>query len=454
MIHKKLFGLLLALSIGVLLTIGINASDSCQHTNAIDDGDCTTMVSCPDCNEIVKAELSHSFYTKEIVPNEDGLQFGLTRHSACSNDGCLATLVKTQDRYVELIGYSAGGSTLTATYGIDFDMLTSYAKENKVNCDFGLVAGSKFYVGEYLPLDKDGNPLEYVSKIPVSPFFNDIYDFNIVDLLPTHLETEFMVAVYLIIDKNIYYFQGNEVITTADKLEFVSFNTVRGENEGFGNFDFVETEQSNDRNKQQNASKNDFNIGSSYTQEQLDKIKGTAEMLSLGSAILSYPNSSIFMSHFLACTGNNFNLDVDTFLKNEIARENRNKDINDALIACEAIAQIDRSLSFNQVSESLFHNLEGDWKYCLGSYFTSIKIENLTISYEGGVKYYSADITYIIQDFYNWDENDFSKVFGLVSPHELHQLHKAGMAKEFLTYGEKTYSLKWAEGIRAEELGI
>lgn len=454
MIHKKLFGLLLVLSLSILLAIGVGASDACTHTNAIDDGDCTTEVFCPDCNEVVKNKTSHSYYTKEIVPNENGVQFGLTRHSACANDGCLATLVKTQDKYVDLIGYSAGGTTLTATYGIDFDMLTSYAKENDIYFDFGLVAGSKFYVGEYLPLDKNGKPIEYVSKVPVAPFFNDIYDFNIVGLLPTHMETEFMVAVYLILDDNTYYFQGNDIITTADKLEFVSFNSVRSEREGFDNFDYVETEQSNDRNKQQNASKNDYNTGSSYTQDQLNKIDGTAEMLSLGSAVLSYPNSSIFMSHFLAGTGNNFNLDVDTFLKNEIARKNRNDDINKALTACEAMAQIDQSLSFNQASESLFHNLEGDWKYCLGSYFTSIKIENLTISYEGGVKYYSADVTYIIQDFYNWDENDYSKVFGLVSPHELHQLHKAGMAKEFLTYGEKTYSLKWAEGIRVEELGI
>ena len=158
MIHKKLFGLLLVLSLSILLAIGIGASDACTHTNAIDDGDCTTEVLCPDCNEVVKNETSHSYYTKEIVPNENGVQFGLTRHSACANDGCLATLVKTQDKYVDLIGYSAGGTTLTATYGIDFDMLTSYAKENDIYFDFGLVAGSKFYVGEYLPLDKNGKP--------------------------------------------------------------------------------------------------------------------------------------------------------------------------------------------------------------------------------------------------------------------------------------------------------
>ncbi len=454
MIHKKLLGVFLVLLLNVFLAVSIGASETCVHTNAIDDNDCTTELACPDCNKIIKGKTHHDYYTTEITPHENGVQFGLTKHLACSNEGCLATLVKSQDNFVELIGYSAGGTTLTTTYGIDFDMLTEYVIENDIYCDFGLVAGSKIYVGDNFPLNSDGNPLQHVSKIKISAYFNDIYDFNIVGLLPTHLDTEFVVAVYLIIDTDIYYFQGNDVITSADKLKYVSFNSVKGEIEGFGDFDFVETEQSQDRQKQQNASQNDYNTGSSYPQDQLDKIAGTAEMLTLGSAVLNYPNSAIFMSHFLSGSGDSFNLDMDAFLKNEIAKQNRNQDINSALSACEVIAQIDSSLSFNQISESLFHNLEGDWKYCLGSYFTSIKVENLTVSYEGGTKYYSADITYIIQDYYNWDERDTSKVFGLVSPNELHQLHKAGMAKEFLTYGEKTYSLKWAEGIRVEKLGI
>ncbi|MBQ7760911.1 MAG: hypothetical protein IJ400_02535 [Clostridia bacterium] len=454
MIYRRILGPLLVLLLSVLLAISIGASENCEHTNALDDNDCTTELICPDCSKTIKEKTSHDYYITEITPNENGVQFGLTKHSACSNEGCLATLVTSQDKYVELIGYSAGGSTLTATYGIDFDILTTYALKNDIYCSFGLVAGSKTYLGDNLPLNENGKPLEHVSKTPVSSYFNDIYDFNIVGLLPTHLDTEFVIAVYLIIDTDIYYFQGNEVITSADQLKYVTFNDIRGQVEGFGDFDFVETEQSQDRQKQQNASQSDYNTGSSYPQDQLDKIKDTAEMLTIGSTVLSYPNSAIFMSHFLSGSGDNLTLDIDTFLKNEIAKENRNQDINNALIACEAIAQIDSSLSFNQVSESLFHNLEGDWKYCLGSYFTSIKIENLTISYEGGTKYYSADVTYIIQDYYNWDEHDTSKVFGLVSPSELHQLHKAGMAKEFLTYGEKTYSLKWAEGIRVEKLGI
>ena len=64
-----------------------------------------------------------------------------------------------------------------------------------------------------------------------------------------------------------------------------------------------------------------------------------------------------------------------------------------------------------------------------------------------------ADIKYIVTDFYNWDTNDYNEFKGIVSPHDLHELHKAGKAKEFMSYGEITYSsITWTEGQAVDQI--
>jgi hypothetical protein len=82
-----------------------------------------------------------------------------------------------------------------------------------------------------------------------------------------------------------------------------------------------------------------------------------------------------------------------------------------------------------------------------GVYFTAVKIER--VGKIGNV--YTATITYSVIDYYNWDSNDTEEVPLVgVSPAELHQLHVSGRAKEFLTYGEKTYVISWVIGASAE----
>ena len=94
-----------------------------------------------------------------------------------------------------------------------------------------------------------------------------------------------------------------------------------------------------------------------------------------------------------------------------------------------------------------------NWQYSLGSYFDDVDVINLTVTEVDGVKVYSADIKYIVTDFYNWDTNDYNKFKDLISPHQLHELHKAGKAREFMSYGEITYSnITWTEGQLVTEI--
>lgn len=221
----------------------------------------------------------------------------------------------------------------------------------------------------------------------------------------------------------------------------------------FGNFTTLhKTIPSNDRMKQMRNSKAVFNTGSKYTP---DELKGTRIQANIiASAKMFFPNASDLMDHYLEGDGENYELDIDDFLENEIAKENMLSDVNEALRAAENMAVSGEKITIYQKEESLHHNLTGDWKYSVGSYFASVELYDVKeVSWFGGITYYTAKLKYVVQDFYNWDVNDTNDIsITSVSPADLHQLHLNGEAQEFLTYGEEEYQIKWVKGVDASTL--
>ena len=220
----------------------------------------------------------------------------------------------------------------------------------------------------------------------------------------------------------------------------------------YGNFTTLSgTVSSYDRLKQMKLSAEDYNTGSQYTKEELSKVQMQAKLIS--SAVLVYPHAAKMMKHYLDGTGENFELDVEEFLNNSIAKENMLKDVNLAIRAAEQIACPKEETTIYQIEESIHHNLTGDWKYSLGSYFTSVELYDVEVKSLLGVTYYSAKMRYVVQDFYNWDKNDTGNVsITSVSPSDLHQLHVNGDAQEFLTYGYAEYEIKWVKGVDSAEI--
>ncbi len=222
----------------------------------------------------------------------------------------------------------------------------------------------------------------------------------------------------------------------------------------YGNFTTLhKTIPSNDRMKQMRNSKAVFNTGSKYTPDELKNTK--LQALIISSAKIFFPNASDFMDHYLNGKGENYKLDVNEFLEDETAKENMLKDLNNALRAAENMAVDGEKITIYQNEESLYHNLTGDWKYSVGSYFTSVELYDVKETTFLGVACYTAKFKYVVQDFYNWDENDTNNVsITSVSPADLHQLHVNGEAQEFLTYGEEEYQIKWAKGADAASLNL
>ena len=193
-----------------------------------------------------------------------------------------------------------------------------------------------------------------------------------------------------------------------------------------------------------------YNAGTSYSQSQLNSTLSNAKLVKNGGELLGYTNASGFIDHFLSNTGENYTINMSAFLKDENANLNRRSSLSSALRACEVLACKGQSINVFQKSEVVHHNLTGDWKFAVGSYFSSIEVQNLTFDGEK----YSATFIYRITDYYNWDSDDSNSVFsgfagtitGNISPKDLHQLHRAGMAKEFLSVGEASYTVEWTKG--------
>ena len=220
----------------------------------------------------------------------------------------------------------------------------------------------------------------------------------------------------------------------------------------YGNFTTLhKTIPSDDRMKQMRESKAAFNTGTKYTPDELRGTRLQANIIA--SAKMFFPNASDFMDHYLEGKGEIYELDIDNFLENKTARENMIKDVNEALRAAENMVVSGEKITIYQIEESLHHNLTGDWKYSVGSYFASVELYDVKEITWLGVTCYTAKLKYVVQDFYNWDATDTNDIsITTVSPADLHQLHLNGEAQEFLTYGEEDYDIRWVKGVDASTI--
>ncbi len=211
------------------------------------------------------------------------------------------------------------------------------------------------------------------------------------------------------------------------------------------------TKESADRLRQMSSATATYNRGATCSDSEIKSIISGANTIKTGGSLLgSYKNASKLMGHFLGNTGEDYIIDMDIFLKDENALKTRNEELTKALRSCEVLAREGESINVYQIEELVHHNLTGDWHYALGSYFTSINVQNLTVN--GNI--YTATINYKVTDFYNWDFSDDNPVFSgflgtltnNISPKDLHELHRAGKAQEFLSHGEVSYTVSWVKG--------
>ena len=370
---------------------------------------------------------------------------------------------KPIDPLVTFVGYaiSSVNDGICSGYVINQRALSQLLKQND-KFELGLVGAAMDSLGNRLPLNPstaEPTDLSDVGAVVIKRTLpNDDYlsmDMIIGGISASFYDKKLCLSAYVFDGSQVFYLAKTQL---TDTVESISFYDLHGNTEiKIEDMEYSlvkETELSADRLKQMASSNASYNTGSTMTDDQLNSIEGSAKVIIAAGELLGYKKATGFLAYYLSNTKEKFSLNMNTFLKDEIALKNRNDHINLMLRAAESLAIKYATVNINQAQERINHNLTGDWKYSLGSYFDDVDLTNLTVREINGEKVYSATVKYMVTDFYNWNESITQGFLNGKGPsqYELYQLHKAGLAREFLTYGEISYEITWKQGETVQQI--
>lgn len=227
---KKLiiFGIIFIIALSLPICF-IFAGEECAHQYK-DDGNCTTPATCSTCGEVAFVKESHKLdRVVSYTFDESNMLLGGSKVVACSNTGCAYKETKDVYPLVKPLGYAIKEgdeiATLIASYSLNAIELDNYSKLTSKEIEYGLLCYIPSRLGKDVPLKPDGKADVTVIKLELTGY-TGINDLAIPKIPLKSYDEEIVFCAYLIIDKNVYYIQGDELISNHTLLNSVSCNDV------------------------------------------------------------------------------------------------------------------------------------------------------------------------------------------------------------------------------------
>ena len=174
-------------------------------------------------------------------------------------------------------------------------------------------------------------------------------------------------------------------------------------------------------------------------------------------AMSSFPNAKKAYSHFLANTGEPYEIDTQSLMKTDNAKNFLYENLNQLIVAAEYMVADGKSMiittkdvvamgkeyvkfqatNYSDIGGSLLSG-EMDWHCTLGNSRAAMTADVTRTGTQ-----YTMTLNYYINDFYDWDEG--SNAFGgLVNDGANYRLHQVGLAKQFRVYGIYPIKVTWS----------
>ena len=185
-------------------------------------------------------KLGHSFDKDNIigVSYKSYLENGIyTSNCLRCTDGIASEEIGTAMPLFAFKGYSTpedGSYGIVASFVVNYDALAKYEGLTGKTINYGIVAGAKQNLGDKNPLDENGNEavLENgkVIKAGIDKKFTG-YDFKLTGLNEAQLDTELVIATYVIVTEgegesistSVIYLQGKQA---TKNLSVITYNMV------------------------------------------------------------------------------------------------------------------------------------------------------------------------------------------------------------------------------------
>ncbi|MBO5313071.1 MAG: hypothetical protein J6B29_03800 [Clostridia bacterium] len=387
-----------------------------------------------------------------------------------------------EDALFGFLGYSINddGDSICAEYSIDKEALCAYESSVGKQLRFGALAVNKKVLDGRAPLDSEtGKPMDISSSGKSMAIYTELRrDVSRMYIIVTgvtqeYYNSEIYLCMYIYDGSTVKYLTGESSTIMPDSVSMAELNLPTDVT--VDNVYFTTQKPSStiayDREKQMKESKLEYGTpvvdASTYTDSKMSSVLSGAKTIA-GNGFLGlivkgmFPNASRFMAHYLENTGTDMIINMGTgtngfFKSGSGTLAHRESRVNQALRACEALAREGKSISVYQGTEQVNHFGDTeDWYLAVGSYFTCIEMNDVTVTVNSdGTRSFSAQLTYNVTDYYNWNENSWSTIpIVNVSQRDLHQLHRTKQAMEFESSGSVTYSITWTEGQDASSLSF